>query len=319
MSASYRKIDYRLRIAKSVERRMMCYLFQQLAIFHSLKEYNYVGFGSVSFGDFALFHRVLGIDKMVSIERENSDVLRFQFNKPYECIRLEFGESKDILPNLAEIEEKCIVWLDYDGKLETLMLDDIDHLFGKLPSGSMFCISFNSHQDDDRIENRYDQLAKRIDHRYFPLHLNRESNLNKKELKQTYYDIIDNVILQTLEFRRANADLVKYQQLLHIDYSDGVDMTTLGWLIYNEEDQQKVDLLTNGHPSFVRTGATPFVITVPILTFKEMKTIETTFPNIDSCLQKFDKNKKGGFLPESDIINFHNIYKYLSLFGEVYI
>ena len=68
MTASFRKIDYRVRPAKHAERMMMCEAFARLGAFDELPSYQYVGLGSVYFVDFLLFHRILGIRDMVNIE-----------------------------------------------------------------------------------------------------------------------------------------------------------------------------------------------------------------------------------------------------------
>lgn len=77
MSGSFRRIDYSLRPAKHAERRMMCDVFRRLRPFGRVEDYMYVGFGSVWFSDFSLFHRALGIRDMLSIEKERSAEQRF--------------------------------------------------------------------------------------------------------------------------------------------------------------------------------------------------------------------------------------------------
>lgn len=62
-------VGYSLRPAKHVERRILCDAFRRRSKFASVESYQYVGFGSVWFSDFSLFHRQLGIGKMISIER----------------------------------------------------------------------------------------------------------------------------------------------------------------------------------------------------------------------------------------------------------
>ena len=47
---------------------MICEALARLEFLKPLSEFRYTGFGSVYFGDFALFHRRLGIDKMTTIE-----------------------------------------------------------------------------------------------------------------------------------------------------------------------------------------------------------------------------------------------------------
>ena len=68
MAKSFTKIDYRLRPAKAVERRMMAEAFLRLRPFGSVESYRYIGMGSVYFSDFLLFHGLCGFDPMSSLE-----------------------------------------------------------------------------------------------------------------------------------------------------------------------------------------------------------------------------------------------------------
>ena len=63
MVDSFRRIDYSLRPAKHAERRMLCDVFRRLTHFQPVETYCYVGFGSVWFSDFVLFHRALGVSE----------------------------------------------------------------------------------------------------------------------------------------------------------------------------------------------------------------------------------------------------------------
>ncbi len=65
---SYRKINYRVRPAKSIQRKMLCDALLRLSFFEPVENYRYVGFGSTTFTDFILFHKILGIKDMISIE-----------------------------------------------------------------------------------------------------------------------------------------------------------------------------------------------------------------------------------------------------------
>ncbi len=319
MSASYNKIDYRLRIAKSVERRMLCSIFQSLDVFGHIEKYKYIGFGSVSFLDFSLFHRVLGISNMVSMEREEHDKARFEFNKPYDCIEMKYGDSKDILPSL-DIKDKTIIWLDYDDKLTTEILSDIDLVFDRLDSGSFFCVSYNAQQDNE-VENgksRIEQLSERIDNKYFPEYLYRKPNLNKTGIRKACFDIINNLISETLKNRNNNGDDISVKQLLFFNYNDGAEMNTLGWLFYNKNDEAKMEHILNKAFPFVKGADIPFEIKVPSLTYKEMRAIEEEFPNLEKCLKTYDKSKTNkGMLNRKDIESYYNIYKNFSLFAEI--
>lgn len=63
-----RPVNYRLRPAKNIERKMMGEVFGRLSAVEPLKAYQYVGFGAEFFSDFALYHQTLGIADMSSIE-----------------------------------------------------------------------------------------------------------------------------------------------------------------------------------------------------------------------------------------------------------
>jgi hypothetical protein len=62
MSSSYRKINYTLRPAKNIERKMLCEAFHKLHPFGKVQNYRYIGFGSTYFSDFILF-----LDFIVSV------------------------------------------------------------------------------------------------------------------------------------------------------------------------------------------------------------------------------------------------------------
>ncbi|MBD2016621.1 hypothetical protein H6F96_21960 [Microcoleus sp. FACHB-53] len=62
---------------------------------------------------------------MISIEKDKDAKERFEYNKPFGCIKIEYGDSYDVLPKLPW-SKKSIVWLDYDSPLEKTILDDID-------------------------------------------------------------------------------------------------------------------------------------------------------------------------------------------------
>jgi hypothetical protein len=136
MPGSYESINYALRPAKNIERRMLCEAFRRLIEFGRLESYRYVGFGSTYFSDFSLFHKSLRIMNNVSIERDIGNKERFEFNRPYKCINLEFGHSNAILPSLTW-DMRTIAWLDYDYNLDQGVLTDVKFVCASAPSGSI--------------------------------------------------------------------------------------------------------------------------------------------------------------------------------------
>lgn len=101
-SGSYQKINYSLKTSKSIKRKMLAEAVQRLSHFALLKGIcRYVGFGSTYFSDFKLFHKLLGIKKMVSIEEDVSSQGGLSLITTVSCVRMEFGKSTSILPRLG--------------------------------------------------------------------------------------------------------------------------------------------------------------------------------------------------------------------------
>ena len=132
---SYRQVNYALRPAKSVERKMLNETFRCLTPFSRVGTYRYIGFGSNFFSDFILFHRSLGISNMTSIEHDKPARERFRFNLPFHCVELKFGESGEILPRL-DWNIRTLLWLDYDRPLDLEVLADVELFCASAISGS---------------------------------------------------------------------------------------------------------------------------------------------------------------------------------------
>ena len=160
--ASFEKVNYALRPAKAVERKMLCECFRRLSQIARVDSYRYVGFGSTYFSDFTLIHRALGITDLVSIERETNKKERFELNRPYGSINLMFGESTELLPEL-DWQPRTIMWLDYDGKLNADVLADIGTFCRSCTAGSVLVVSVNVHPDEGTDEKRLSALKERID------------------------------------------------------------------------------------------------------------------------------------------------------------
>ena len=107
---SWKKVNYQLRPAKQLERRIMLDTFIAMAqCGFRLRKYKYIGFGSIFFYDFVLFHKLLGIDKMLSIEHDYEAESRVQFNKPFRDVEIKMGRSDEILP-VMDMKEEYLAW-----------------------------------------------------------------------------------------------------------------------------------------------------------------------------------------------------------------
>ena len=133
-------INYSIRPAKFVERRIIRDMLIKINRFSALEKYKYIGFGSKYFADFSLFHKTLHINEMVSIEGDVENEEKYNFNKPFECIDVVMGLSNDALPKIS-YDKQFIAWLDYDYGIDTTMLNDIGIIVENIVSGSVFITS----------------------------------------------------------------------------------------------------------------------------------------------------------------------------------
>lgn len=320
---NFESINYNLRAAKNVERKMLCEAFSRLSALDSLKNYRYVGFGSAYFTDFNLFHKNLGLTKLLSIEKEDKreHKKRIDFNKPYSCIEVQFGEASEVLPRLDwQKWKKTLVWLDYTGKLDASMLGDIQTVLSLIKPGSIFLISVNVEQDQYNPQTKADaqtwrlnQLEKRIDKTNVPLRAY-ELNLNLDNNKSVIREVIDNTITNALSVRNGGArqDLkLLYKQLFNFVYKDGAAMLTVGGIVYKENQSSTIESMFS-NIDFIREGEEIFEIVVPNLTYREIHALDKLLPTFSASTIK-----KSIPLGTDDINRYKNIYRYFPNFTEV--
>ena len=321
MPSSSVKINYILRPAKSIERKMLVEAFQRLEPFGAVSAYRYIGFGSFYFSDFMLFHKRLGVTNMLSIERDVDNLERFNFNKPFNCIGIRFGESNDILPQL-DWDIKSIIWLDYDNKLNQNVLTDISFICTNIIPGSMFLVSVNVHPefpenqpDDPRELNeyRYNKLVERVGELNVPIDI-AGKDLAGWNLSDICKQIIRNKIDEAISNRngpKLEENKINFKQLFHILYQDGARMLTFGGIfIDNSQDAifSSCDFLRL--PFVCPADDKPYIIEVPNLTFKEIRHLNSQLPLKDG------ETLIGDAIPDIDLTRYKEIYRYFPAFAE---
>ena len=108
---SWNSVPYELRPRKQIERRMIVDALMRLsACGFAIRDYHYVGMGSIFFVDFILFHKIAGIRKMLSVEADEEISRRIKFNKPYANVDTYIGPAADVIPKL-DPKLKHFLWL----------------------------------------------------------------------------------------------------------------------------------------------------------------------------------------------------------------
>src|SRR4051794_34072109 len=93
---SFNKFNYWLRPSKQVERKILIEKLLRLAQNgYDIPKYTYLGFGSVYYVDFIMFHKFLFIEKMECIEHGKIP-RRMRFNKPYKFITLKLRAYEEV-------------------------------------------------------------------------------------------------------------------------------------------------------------------------------------------------------------------------------
>ena len=284
---SYEKLNYAVRPSKQVERKLMIEALHFLGhnAGYRVSSYTYLGFGSIYYVDFVLFHKYLYIDRMICVEC--SDIpKRMRFNKPYRFIKLHMGTLSSIIPMLR-FNKRYIVWLDYDYGLdygvesaESSIVEDVSAFASKLSPGSILLVTAEA---EPRLSNRRlnAQLTQEQRDQYlyqaftdnYGILLGEVSkgDLTRKGLPKLVASVLGEQMRRSMLTNRHDVD---FHQLFNFVYSDGAQMVTVGGIIDVPESDRKLEECGVYDLPFIERGASPMLISVPQLTLREKEAID---------------------------------------------
>lgn len=307
---SYLKVQYELRPAKQVERRMLIDALHLLSLSgFPISDYKYTGFGSIYFVDFILFHKLLGIHNLLSVEYSTKIKKRVNYNKPYDCIEVQIKPVSDVIPTLSP-DLKHILWLDYDSVIQGSQLQDIYIAASHLSTGSMLLITVDVEppgQKDDGPEQwraYYEAEARRYLGSGPSLADFAESNLPRINI-----DIIEKAIKDGLA-ARGN---VEFLPLFSFLYADGHQMLTVGGMIGTQTERRQLRGGKIEEAEYIIRDLKdePFRIRVPRVTRKERLYLESAMPCSDNWKPKdFEMGRE-------DIIDYRRIYRFFPAYAEL--
>lgn len=303
------KINYELRPYKFTERKMLLSTFSSICHFYQ-GEYQYIGFGGLSFTDFKLFHKELHIEKMCSIEGGDLSKERLEFNCPYSFIQIHKDLSTNVLSRI-ELNNQSIVWLDYDGVLDNYMFEDLSLLMRQLPIGSVYLITCNRELKSEETGTEYtvEQFKDKFN-TLVPFDITTKgfsSTENYKTIRKMFSTQIENI----MNDRIRNGEDIKFIQLYNIIYQEnrGAKMFTFGGVITNSSTM--INALNINDFSFISTNEDVYKIQIPNLTFKEEIHINQHIPD------KIVNLKSTNIIDNNDIDKYIAIYKFLPNFFDV--
>lgn len=278
---SFEKVNYLLRPSKQVERKLLVELLQQLSSEirqYDIRSYTYLGFGSVYYADFMLFHKYLYIDKMICVE--GSDIpRRMEFNRPYDFIDIRNGRFSTLLPDLDR-KVRYVMWLDYDTSVTDEHLRDVAGAIRVLAPGSVFLVTLDAEpriprdlqrtslSEDERKDRTIDRLQEHCGSLYHE-EFGRK-HFTKGALPGVLATIVRNQIADAVRKR----DDVEFAQLVNFRYKDGAQMVSLGGIVDSAERLHEVRKSSVMELPFVNDTSEPRRISVPLLTVREKLWLE---------------------------------------------
>lgn len=305
---SPKKINYELRPAKFVERKMLLTSLINVCRFYK-KEFQYIGFGGIAFTDFKLFHKELHINEMISMEGGQIEKERFEFNKPFSFIELAFGLSTTILPNL-DLDKPSIVWLDYDDVLNNNMFEDIAILFRKLPIGSVYLFTSNRELKDNNTGQEYEvESFKNKFGSIIPFDIKNKDFTGTENFK-TIRKMLSSHINSFIEERIQGGENIKFHQLFNFLYQEnrGAKMYTYGGVI--EKNDFDVSELNLNDFDFVKLDEEPYRINIPNITMKETDFVNKNLDNETGIISS-------KVVTQTDLDKYKKTYKYLPNYFDV--
>ncbi len=273
----------------------------------AIEKFRYTGMGSIHFVDHILFHKFLGIDKLVSVERDKDIESRLQFNRPFDNIELKIMSIGEYIPQLDKCEQH-IVWLDYDYHLSGAMVNDVVSCANYLPIGSFMLVTVDStpHKASNSAKDNYNYYWEEARDLWKPDWKHADFANGKLHLR-----VID---LVARAFKEAVAGQPKVRALpcFSFVYSDGHQMVTLGIQLGGDQEDEKLDHICAEVEYLTRDfGNTPFKIDVPVLTRKERLHLESVMPSKD-----YSKIRSSGL--DQDVFDkFGRIYRFFPSYGEL--
>lgn len=305
-------INYEIRPCKFVERRMLLSSLYQIVV-NMRQDYQYIGFGGLSFTDFKLFHKELNINLMYSIEGGFTPE-KLEFNKPFSCIKVLHGLSTHMLSKI-DLTKPSIVWLDYDGVLTMDFFSDINILFNKLPHGSIYIMSCNRQLQNEAVDPPRPFTNNEFENEFnglVPYDIEKNCCADKFA-SNTIRRMIEAYCHKTLNERnKFSKNKLKYIPLYNIKYQErgGAKMFTCGGIILNDNYNENQLFINNFDFLY---NQIPYEIDIPNITYKEALYLN----QILNIKEKEDEVADRNIIKKTDIEKYKKFYKYMPNFYDV--
>ena len=272
-------------------------------------EYQYTGFGSIFFVDFMLFHRYLGLSKLLNVEHDAAIERRVRFNKPYDLIEVEINSAAQVIPSLSP-DRKHILWLDYDDHLKAWMLSDITSALTRLSVESILLVTVDVEPPiKDGGAEEWEAYFRQEAEQFIPFDWN-TSSFGREKLPDVSRVILKSVVHSGLAYR----DDVEFFPLFSFLYRDGHLMYTFGGMLGGNTQRKKLRQVDFANAPYIRRSLEeePFEIVVPNLTRKERAYLDSKMPTPEGWVPpEFE-------LEPMEVEAYRQIYRFYPTYVEVF-
>jgi hypothetical protein len=302
-------ISYNLRPAKQTERRLLLdFLKCASDAGFAISDYRYVGMGGTMFYDFHLLHRFLGVNRMISLERDQNMHPRSRFNCPFDFIEVKNQAVADFLDKDRD-EAVTVYWLDYDGGLGPDIASDIMSLGTKLKLGGFAFVTIYA-EPPGILEKQ--NRNKRLE--YFQEHLGEFSaGLTSAEMETSIFPTTVHRVLTTV-FRNAFAARGVFQPLFQVQYKDSSQMVTVGGCLCSRTTASGFGRRVRANLSFLWKGR-PYKIRSLNLTDRERILFDMAVTKNDArCSQAKSLRAMGFKKPDFDA--YRDLIRFLPRYHE---
>lgn len=321
LSESYLTVQYSMRPAKQVERRMLVDGLLLLAeAGFAIRDYQYTGMGSIHFVDFAMFHRFLGIRSMLSVEFSKDIRRRVRFNAPYKnAVAVKAGKAiGDVIPSLSK-KRRHMLWLDYDTVLSDYMLRDLSYAASVLPAGSLLLVTVDT--EPPGLVGRSQKNTK----------YNHEPGVTRQHFESVARDyVFPNNGDEDFEYKKLPGMNIRairgaieagscgrsdgqFQLLFNFLYADGHRMLTQGGMIASSPDINRIKSSRFAEAVYARFDCDeePCRISVPCLTRKEQMYLDENMPIASGW------SPKAFELSQQEVREYAKIYRFYPTYAEL--
>lgn len=310
---SHQKVHYEFRPAKQVERRMLLHALHALReVGYPISKYEYTGLGSIYFIDFVLFHRYLGLTRFTSVEGDRDIDKRVEFNRPYDLVKVVHDDMTAQIARLSK-DHKHILWLDFDSILTSELLEAVQLAATQLTVGSILLVTVDAEPPGRPEDGRKYNPSTWMN--YFKTEASgfiwRDANRGdfaRDALPTANARILKSAIVEGLKTR-----YLRFIDMFSFLYADGHRMLSLGGMIGNDDDADRVRSLDREELFFLKDDVadTPFEIRVPLVTRKERHYLDQKMPcEINWAPDEFE-------MKAEDVSDYKTIYRYYPAYTEM--